>query len=134
MELKEVKTADGSLTFHNSDYDSAYHSMTGAEEEAVKKYAEQAGLVELARNEHSIRILDICFGIGYNTAAAIDKINEIDPNCSINVLAIDNDQQIIEKIQEVNAKFLCYNMIKQLSKNNLHLEIQIIRSNLIPST
>ncbi len=119
MTLKQIKTNDGSITFHNSEYDSAYHSLTGAEEEAVKKYAEQSGLAELAKKEHSIRILDICFGLGYNTAAAIDAINEIDPNCSINVLGIDNDPEIISKIQEVDARFNSYNLLKQLSKNRV---------------
>lgn len=119
MNLKEIKTADGSITFHNSEYDSAYHSLTGAEEEAVKKYAEQSGLAELAKKEHSIRILDICFGLGYNTAAAIDAINNVDPNCSVNVLGVDNDEEIVSKIQEVDAKFLCYKTLKQLSKSKI---------------
>ncbi|MDP2749203.1 MAG: MnmC family methyltransferase [Nanoarchaeota archaeon] len=119
-ELKEVITADGSITFHNPKYDSEYHSRSGAEEEAVKKYAEQSNLAELAKTEHSIRILDICFGIGYNSAAAIDAINAVDPKCSINVLGIDNDPQIIAKIQDVNSKFLSYDKIKKLSKNKIN--------------
>ena len=38
MALREVKTDDGSITFHNSDVDETYHSTSGALQEALEKH------------------------------------------------------------------------------------------------
>ena len=37
--MKKLLTGDGSYTFLNPKYGETYHSITVAEEEAVKKYA-----------------------------------------------------------------------------------------------
>ena len=61
--MKLVKTKDGSFTFYSKEFDEHYQSLSGAEEEARKKYAEQSELDRFCKKD--IRILDICFGIGY---------------------------------------------------------------------
>ncbi len=118
MKLKKTKTKDGSYTYFNEKVKECYHSLTGAEEEAIKKYAEPTEIKKLAK-KGKIRILDICFGIGYNTAAALDLALKTNKECEIDVMALELDPHIIEKIKEVNPKFWSYPLIKGMAKGDL---------------
>jgi len=112
--LKKISTADQTETYLNETVGESYHSQTGAVEEAFKKYAIPCKIKELAK-EGKIRILDICFGIGYNSAAAIDKALEENPQCQIEMIGLENDLEIINKINEINPPFLNYWRIKKLT-------------------
>lgn len=100
-------TDDGSITFYNGTYGEAYHSMSGAEEEAVKKYADVCK-EQLQRN---VRILDVCFGLGYNTAAALDAAQG-----TVEIVGLENDEVILQKIQELTPRFRTYPFIKQCAQ------------------
>ncbi len=89
--MKQVLTKDGSVTFYNEKYTETYHSMSGGVEEALKKFTEPCKIAELAK-KGEVNILDVCFGIGYNTAVAIDVALEANPNCKINVVGLENDE------------------------------------------
>ncbi|MEG3224065.1 MAG: hypothetical protein BME94_00715 [Methanobacteriales archaeon Met13] len=68
-----VATGDGSYTFHSQKVDGNrenMHSTHGAVEEARKKFAHPARLM----GPKKVRVLDICSGLGYNAAAALEKI------------------------------------------------------------
>ena len=102
--MKLIKTNDQSYTFFNEEYEETYHSTSGALEEAKKKYVEPLNI------EEGDIILDICFGLGYNTfAAMLSKKN-------LKVLALENDERILEALQEIefDNQFL---IIKALAKN-----------------
>ena len=113
--LKKVITDDGSATFHNSGYDEHYHTKSGADEESIKKFAVPCRIKELAKTG-KIAILDVCFGLGYNTAAAIDAAKDSNPDCQITIVALENDQEILDKIQEINSTFKSYATIKESMK------------------
>ena len=66
-----VETEDGSFTYFNEEFDQIYHSKSGAIEESFKKY------VEPAKIKDSMTIVDYCFGLGYNTLAAIAKFDNL---------------------------------------------------------
>ncbi len=127
--MKLITTADGTETFLNQEIGEAYHSQTGAVEEAFKKYAIPCKIKELAQ-KGNLKILDICFGIGYNSAAAIDTALEANPNCQIEIIALEYDPEIINKIQEVNPPIKNYKIIKNLIKNK-NLNLKNIKINLI---
>lgn len=129
--MKQIITSDGSVTFHNEQFDEAYHSKSGAKEEAVKKFVEPCRIAELAKSG-KMRILDICFGIGYNTAAAIDCALAANPDCIIEVIGLENDEKILNEILMLNDSFICYPIIKktvkhkyQYFKNNVSIKIII---------
>ena len=69
--LKTVETKDGSVTFWNEDYKEHYHSPAGARLEAMEKYVVPGKLKERLA-EGDVHLLDICFGLGYNSLAAMD--------------------------------------------------------------
>ena len=103
--MKQVITKDGSVTFYNSEFDEVYHSKSGAVEEAVEKHAKQADLNRLKE----IKVLDVCFGIGYNSAAALDLFT----GEKIEIVGLENDPKIIAKISEISPEFKSWNIIKK---------------------
>ena len=107
--MKLVKTDDNSITFYNEDIGDYYHSQSGAKEEAIEKHA-KALRIDSIKNPI---ILDICFGLGYNTAAALDLIKETVIYC------FENNKEILKKILEIDADFKSYNMIKEFVRQFL---------------
>ncbi len=83
-----VATEDGSVTFWNGEYKEHYHSPAGARREAVEKYVVPARLAE--RLEHGpVRLLDVCFGLGYNSLAAMNLAADCGGNLRIDALEMD---------------------------------------------
>lgn len=116
--VQKIFTADGTETFLNESVKETYHSQTGAVEEAFKKYAYPCKIKELAKTG-KITVLDICSGIMYNSAAIIDVALEENPNCEIEIFALEKDPEFIKKILEVDPPFKSYPLFRELIKNNL---------------
>ena len=82
--IKTFKTQDGSIGLYNEELNEVYHSKFGAKKEAYEKFIAPA----LILNNRSLDILDICYGIGYNTKCAIENFSNI---TSIDCIEIDNE-------------------------------------------
>jgi len=66
----EVKTNDDTFTLKSLEYNECYHSSEGALRETYYKHV--SVMVDIAKDiDDEIRILDICFGLGYNTFVSI---------------------------------------------------------------
>jgi tRNA U34 5-methylaminomethyl-2-thiouridine-forming methyltransferase MnmC len=107
--MKQVITDDSSPTFYSEKYTEHYHSLSGGVEESIKKYAEPCNIKDF----DEVDILDVCFGIGYNSAAALDAFN----GKKITIVALENDPEIINKIQDINPEFKNFDIIKNAAKN-----------------
>lgn len=83
-------TADGSFTFFSQEFDEAFHSQYGARQEAEKKFVEPTQLRQKAQQPR-LRLLDICYGLGYNTAAALATIWQVNPSCLVEVIALESN-------------------------------------------
>lgn len=116
--LTKVLTADQTETFLNEEVGESYHSYTGAVEEALKKYAIPCKIAEKAKTG-KITILDVCFGLGYNSAMAISIALQENPHCQIEVIGLEYDSTIIEKIQEVNPPITFFPHYKKLTSQQL---------------
>jgi len=116
--IKKITTADNTESFLNETVGESYHSHSGAVEEAYKKYVVPCNIKELAQ-KGSIKILDVCFGIGYNSAMAISTALEVNPNCHIEVVGLENDPEIIKKMQEINPPIPYFHKYKQLTPETL---------------
>lgn len=93
-QLSPYLTDDGSYTFFSQEYKEAYHSSSGARQEAEKKFIESCQIVQKAREQPSLKLLDICYGLGYNTAAALAAIWTANPNCQVELIALEIDGQV----------------------------------------
>lgn len=83
-------TADGSFTLFSEEFGECFHSHSGAHQEAMGKFVVPTQLARNAHNSH-LCILDICYGLGYNTAAALETIWRVNPDCQVEVVALEAD-------------------------------------------
>lgn len=118
--LRKIITADQSESFVNEMVGESYHSQTGAVEEALKKYALPCQIRQRASGGR-IRILDVCFGVGYNSAMALQVALEENSECVIEVVGLEYDPQIIAAIQEVNPPIATYALYKRILLSQLEL-------------
>ncbi|MGJ3252055.1 MAG: tRNA (5-methylaminomethyl-2-thiouridine)(34)-methyltransferase MnmD [Elainellaceae cyanobacterium] len=86
-------TDDGSFTFFSDEFGETFHSQEGAKDEAFLKFAAATRLSKKAQRG-SIRLLDICYGLGYNTAAALETIWAIHPRCHIDMIGLELDAAV----------------------------------------
>lgn len=91
--LTPYLTQDGSYTFFSQEYEETFHSNSGAKQEAEKKFIDSCRIASKAQ-QPSLKILDICYGLGYNSAAALTKIWEINPNCHVELIALEIDDRV----------------------------------------
>ena len=73
--LTALETADGSLSLHSDHFQEAFHSSVGALEEARAKFAQPAELQRFLAGS-TLRVLDVCVGLGYNSAALMSELEE----------------------------------------------------------
>lgn len=124
MPDEKVITKDGSATFHSSEYSETYHSTSGALEEANKKYSD---VVEI-ENFDSVSVLDVCFGLGYNSAAALDRFS----GKKIRIVGLENYQGIIDEIVNLGKEypFNCRSFMQTVAKEGKYkdakYEIELI--------
>lgn len=74
-----------------------FHSRDGACNEAQKTYVEASNLAARAQQKsegESLKILDVCYGLGYNTAAALETIWRVNPRCVVDVQALEIDIEV----------------------------------------
>lgn len=81
-------TEDGSFTFFSERFGEAFHSDHGARQEAEVKYVQPALLAQKAQRS-SLTILDVCYGLGYNTAAALQTIWAANPTCRVEWIGLE---------------------------------------------
>jgi tRNA U34 5-methylaminomethyl-2-thiouridine-forming methyltransferase MnmC len=85
------ETADGSYTFFSSTFNEAFHSLYGAKQEAQKKFVEPCALPQKAQLQDHLFLLDVCYGLGYNTASALETIWQINPRCQVSWFGLEFD-------------------------------------------
>ena len=105
--IQKIITDDGSIGLYDKELDEIYHSKFGAKTEAFEKFIEPCLII----NDTFVDILDICYGIGYNTKTALKYFNniktidcvEIDEDLILESFKFDFDLKI-NKIIENNLK------------------------------
>ena len=73
--LRPRPTADGSLTLWSERFGEAFHSGLGAHAEAIGKFVLPAQLERFPTGSR-LRVLDVCVGLGYNTAALLEAAED----------------------------------------------------------
>lgn len=116
-------TADGSYTFFSAEFQETFHSSFGAKQEAEVRYIEPCQIKQLAQRQPTIRLLDICYGLGYNSATALEEIWSVNPQCRIELIALelvpDVPQQAIAKDLLASWQFPIPELLTELSNKFL---------------
>ena len=89
-------TKDGTAGLYNRTVDDVYHSIFGAKTEAVEKFVRPLGLLKNFAHKKEIKVLDICFGIGYNSKALIEEIVKLKINSKVKIDILENDRKLVE--------------------------------------
>lgn len=120
MEYK--KTNDGSYTLFSSAYNQNYHSeKDGALSESLHKHVLPA--FSIFQNKKQITILDICFGLGYNTLATLFYIDTHHLDMEVKIFSPELDGDLILSLQnfEYPKEFEPYKkIIVELIQNNTY--------------
>lgn len=91
---KWVQSEDGSYTAYSSEYDEHYHSTKdGALNESLKKHIEPAFALH-CRKDH-LRIIDICFGLGFNTLLSLYWRDTYYPDTTLEIYSPELDGDLV---------------------------------------
>lgn len=122
------QTKDGSNTLYSEKYNQYFHDIkTGAILESLTKHVIPA--FDYHKNSKHLKILDICFGLGYNTLSTIYYILENDLDINIEIYSPEFDFELIKSLEnfEYPKEFQnILHIIKSLS-NNLKYEDKNIK-------
>jgi hypothetical protein len=89
-----VTTQDGSITAQKADLGELYHNRQGAYGEALLNYALPT-IELLSQDQADLVLLDICFGMGYNTLVLVKQLLKLDRSINLTVTALDNDPEFV---------------------------------------
>ena len=91
-ELIEVLTKDGSYSLRSLFFKENFHSLLGAFQETKTKFIDPSDLQRFRGK--SLNVLDICFGLGYNSASLLNEL--IKQNSYLNLYALEIDKNPLE--------------------------------------
>ena len=92
-----VLCEDGSYTLFSHDFNEPYHSTKdGALHESLEKHVKPA--LSLKLKQEKLTILDICFGLGYNTFATIYYIKKHNIKTKIHILSPEFDESLVHSL------------------------------------
>ena len=91
-ELIEVLTKDGSYSLRSVFFQENFHSLIGALEETKFKFTATSNLQRFKGK--SLSVLDICFGLGYNSASLLNEL--IKQKSYLNWYALEIDKKPLE--------------------------------------
>ncbi|SMO42865.1 tRNA U34 5-methylaminomethyl-2-thiouridine-forming methyltransferase MnmC [Balnearium lithotrophicum] len=99
---REIRTEDGSVTLFSERFNEPYHSVTaGAFTEAVEKFCRPTRVRERARRGR-VNLLDVCFGLGYNTVAFLEEVFSENPRAEVRVVGVEFDLSVIKRSLSIN--------------------------------
>lgn len=89
---------DGTYTAYSKEYDEHYHSTKdGALHESLTKHVIPA--FKIKQNQDEINILDICFGLGFNTLATLYYAKQNNISSKINIYSPELDSTLVESLK-----------------------------------
>lgn len=92
-----VLCEDGSNTLFSKEFDEPYHSTKdGALHESLEKHVKPA--LSIKKDVAKLVILDICFGLGYNTLATLYYIQKNKLNTKVHILSPEFDKELVRSL------------------------------------
>ena len=90
---------DGSFTAYSKEYDEHYHSTKdGALKESLLKHVLPA--FKIKKNQEEINILDICYGLGFNTLATLYHYKKNSLNSKLNIYSPELDATLVSSLKD----------------------------------
>ncbi len=93
-----IKTKDNSNTLFSTKYNQHFHDLkTGAINESLMKHVIPA--LEFHKKKKNLKILDICFGLGYNTFSTINYVLENQLDKELQIFSPELDLELIDSLK-----------------------------------
>lgn len=131
--MKKVQTKDSSFTLYSEDYDECYHNVNdGALSESLKKHVEPAFL--FAPKKDKLTILDICFGLGYNTLTTLYYLKRDNLDTKVEIISPELDRDLVKSLKDFDypKEFNDFkHIISEISRNyfyedeNIKIDVKI---------
>jgi tRNA U34 5-methylaminomethyl-2-thiouridine-forming methyltransferase MnmC len=95
--IQWVQSEDGSFTAYSSQYNEHYHSTKdGALNESLKKHIEPAFTIH--KNKNHLRLIDICFGLGFNTLLTLYYRDRYFPDMRLEIYSPELDGDLVASL------------------------------------
>jgi len=92
-----VQSDDGSYTAYSPEYDEHYHSTKdGALHESLVKHVQPAFLLH-SHKDH-LKIIDICFGLGFNTLATLYYRDIYYPDTTVEIFSPELNGELVASL------------------------------------
>ena len=129
---KLILCEDGTNTLFSEEFSQHYHSTKdGALHESLEKHVKPA--LAIKKEFSSLTILDLCFGLGYNTFATLYYIKKHNLNIKVHILSPEFDKELIESLKnfaypkEFNElKEIIYNVSQNFYYEDKQFKIEIL--------
>ncbi len=127
-----IRCEDGSHTLFSQEFDEPYHSTKdGALHESLEKHVKPA--LALSQEKQKLTILDICFGLGYNTFATLYIIKKLNLSTKVHILSPEFDEGLVRSLdtfdfpsQFDSIKHIIYAISKNLYYEDEQFKIEIL--------
>jgi len=118
-EKELVPTDDGSVTLYSKEFNESYHSpKDGALNESLQKHVLPA--FDLHQGKTALTILDICYGLGYNTLATLYHVKKNRLPVKLHIISPEFDEALVRSLKDFDYPSEFDNLqqiIKAISEN-----------------
>ncbi len=95
-----IITGDGTTTLYAEEYGQAMHTRDGAFGEALAKHIFPSRILESAGDR--VRVLDVGFGLGYNTLALIEEFEKRAGGGCLEIVSFEKDISFIPLMESLS--------------------------------
>ncbi len=126
-----IQTIDGSNTLYSTKYNQHFHDLkTGAIKESLNKHVIPS--LTLKKELKKLKILDICFGIGYNTFSTIYYILENNLDINLEIYSPELDEKLVRSLDKFDfpkefekIKHIIDSIAKTFSYEDENIKIEV---------
>ncbi len=122
-EKRLILCEDGTHTLYSKEFNEPYHSTKdGALHESLQKHVKPA--LSIKQTQNTLTILDICFGLGYNTFSTIYYMQKNNLKTKVHILSPEFDEALIRSLEHFDfpPEFETIKPIIQSVAQNLYYE------------
>ncbi len=131
--IETVRSGDGSCTAFSREYNEHYHSTKdGALNETLYKHVIPA--MTHVKDRDTITILDICFGLGFNTLSTLYYLDQQGWNKKVRIISPELDEALIRSLEsfEYPEIFAPYRPVIEALSRDCEYEVPGLHVTIIP--